>query len=59
MDPAWSAGNYQSARHNSTVAKVLNIVGFSIGIVGWMIAGIAIIAQIIGAIIVAANAEIV
>ena len=57
MDSAWSAGNYQSARHNSNVAKVLNYVGFAIGIVGWVIAGIVIVVQVIGAIIVATRSK--
>lgn len=57
MDSAWSAGNYQSARHNSNVAKVLNYVGFAIGIVGWVIAGIMIVVQVIGVIIAATRTK--
>lgn len=36
-DSAWSCGNYQDARHSANVAKLLNIIGFSIGVLVWII----------------------
>ena len=55
MDSAWSTGNYQSAQQNSNTAKILNYVGFAIGIVFWIIGGIMLGIQIIGVIVAAAN----
>ena len=45
-DSAWSSGNYEDARRNASIAKILNIVGFSIGTLAWVIAVILIITSV-------------
>ena len=56
MDSAWSVGNYWSAQQNSNTAKILNYVGFAVGIVFWIIpGGISLGIQIIGVIVTTAN----
>ena len=47
MDSAWSSGDYQSARNNSNVAKVLNFVGIGIGIAAWVMTGIITVIVIV------------
>jgi hypothetical protein len=55
VDSSWSTGNYQSAQQSSNTTKILNYVGFAIGIVFWSIGGIYLAIQIIGVIVAAAN----
>lgn len=45
VDSAWSAGNYESARSSANTAKILNIVGFVIGGIIWVVTGIIVIAS--------------
>lgn len=46
VDSAWSSGNYEEARRQSNVAKVLNYIGIGIGIAGWVIVGIIVVLRI-------------
>ena len=46
VDSAWSSGDYEAARRNANIAKILNIVGFSVGTVVWVIAVTIIIISI-------------
>ena len=46
VDSAWSSGNYEAAQRNANIAKILNIVGFSVGTVVWAIAVTIIIISI-------------
>ena len=55
VDSAWSVGNYRSAQQSSNTAKILNYIGFAVGIVFWIIGGISLGIQIIGVIVAAAN----
>ena len=45
VDSSWAAGNYEDARSKSNMAKILNIIGFIVGSVSWVIALIIIIAS--------------
>ena len=45
-DSAWTCGNYEDARRSANIAKILNIVGFSIGTLAWVIAVILIIISV-------------
>ena len=47
VDSAWSSGNYEEARRQSNIAKILNFIGIGIGIGVWSIFGIYVLAQII------------
>ena len=46
VDSAWSSGNYEEARRQSNIAKVLNFIGIGIGIGVWAVVGIYVVAQI-------------
>ena len=39
-------GNYQSAQQSSNIAKILNYVGFAIGIFFWIVGAIYLIVSI-------------
>lgn len=43
MDSAWAAGNHDEAQRNSNIAKVLNIVGFVVGGIAWVVVLVVII----------------
>ena len=46
VDSSWAAGNYEDARSKANMAKILNIIGFIIGSVSWVISLIIIIATV-------------
>ena len=60
VDSAWAAGNYEDAKSKSNIAKILNIIGFIVGSLVWIIAVIIIIASAVtsAAAINAANARL-
>ena len=45
VDSSWAAGNYEDARSKANMAKILNIIGFIVGSVSWVIVLIIIIAS--------------
>ena len=46
VDSAWSSGNYEEAQRNANIAKILNIIGFVIGILAWIAAIVIIIVEV-------------
>ena len=55
VDSAWTSGNYEEARRNSNIAKILNYIGIGIGIGTWVVVGIYIIIQIVVSVAIAAS----
>lgn len=47
VDSSWSSRQYDEARHSAKTAKILNIVGFAIGISAWAVSGIVVIIYLI------------
>ena len=46
VDSAWAAGNYEDAKSKSNIAKILNIIGFIVGSLAWVIFVVIIIASV-------------
>ena len=46
VDSNWSSGNYAEAQRNANVAKILNIVGFVVGIFAWVVVIVIVIADV-------------
>ena len=46
VDSAWSSGNYEEAQRNANIAKILNIIGFVVGILAWVAAIVIIVVQV-------------
>ena len=45
VDSAWSSGNYEEAKRNANIAKILNIIGFFIGTLAWVASIILVIVR--------------
>ena len=46
VDSAWSSGNYEEAQRNANIAKILNIIGFVIGILTWIAAIVVVVVEV-------------
>ena len=46
VDFSWSSRNYEEAQRNANIAKILNIIGFVVGILAWVFAIVIIIADV-------------
>lgn len=57
VDSAWSGRRLDEARSNSNTAKILNIVGFIIGIGAYVIVAIVVIIQIIVSVVITSSAN--
>lgn len=57
VDSAWTSGNYEEARRNANIARILNFIGIGLGIGGWVVVGIYVLAQIIITVSVSAAAS--
>ena len=55
VDSAWNSGNYEEARRNANIAKILNFIGIGVGIAGWVGVGIYVIVQIVISVGIAAS----
>ena len=46
VDSAWSSGNYEEAQRNANISKILNIIGFVIGILTWVAVIVAVVVDV-------------
>ena len=47
VDSNWSSGNYEEAQRNANIAKVLNIVGFVVGILAWIVSAVIVVVYVV------------
>ena len=47
VDSAWAAGNYEDAKSKSKIAKILNIIGFIVGLLTWLAVMVFVIASVV------------